>query len=208
MTRLWLHPLIHVDPNVTPIKPGQSDEDWYYSNRKDDLHSCFTHFVTRLHDGVGGGASAAEWVGGTVANERDLLAKIWDMLYCMDNRLCVLAGWKINDLIWPKLVNRSIHHGLEIPSSWKDGAMDPRKKFADSSFYDLYTVYKQGIYGRPDIELCQALELWTREGSQTDYTLSACHTGRIKGVDIVVTLDRQIALMERVASDYDKGRSL
>lgn len=201
MKRLWLHALTGVNAS-TPIRQGQTDADWYYEHRKNDMCSGFTHWELKRYDSVGSAYVAAAAIGGTARNEYELLGLLWDELN-MSASYVTLSGWRMTDLIWPKLVNRSLHLKLEIPQNFKLMGLQPMKRFSEGGFYDLYNIYKQGVYSRPEVELHEALEFWEGQGTQPEHVLAFAHAGRLKGVDITASMDNQIDLMEQVARRYD-----
>ena len=201
MKRMWLHTLIGIDPSM-PLKPGQSDADWYYDHKRNDLHSFFTHWELKSYDSVGSVFTVAGSTGGTARNECELLGTLWDELNMLANYYTI-SGWRMTDTVWPKLINRSIHLNLSVPQNFKLMALQPMKRFSEGGFYDLYNVYKQGIYSRPDVELHDALEFWTGQGTQPEHVMAFSHTGALRGVDTIATLDNQIDLMESVARGYD-----
>jgi hypothetical protein len=201
MRRMWMHTLIGINPSA-PIKEAQTDEDWYYTHRKNDLHSMFTHVLFKSFDSVGSVYTEGFWVGGNVKDEKELLSMTWEFID-MNAKMSVLSGWMMTDLVWPKLVNRSLRHGLVIPQEYKLKSLVPTRRFSEGGFYDVYNIYKQGVYSRPEVRLHEALELWTGEGSQPEHVLGFAHAGRLPGIDVIATLDRQIDLMEKVARLYD-----
>ena len=201
MRRLWIHTLSSVYPGVE-LRPGQSDEQWYYENRRNDLKSEFTHWEIKTFDSVGSAYVEASAVGQNVADEKDLLASLWTALD-LKASLHTLAGWRLTDTVWPKLINRSLHLNLMVPQAFKFMALQPTRRFSEGGFYDLYNIYKQGIYNRPEVELHEALEFWTGVATHAEHVMAFSHTGRLKGLDIVSTLDDQIGLMEAVARQYD-----
>lgn len=203
MRRMWMHTLIGVNPNA-PVKfDGQSDEDWYYAHRKNDLNSMFTHIQFKSYDSVGSAYTEGFWVGSNVRDEKELLGKAWEFIE-MKCSLSTLSGWMMTDLVWPKLVNRSLKYGLVIPNEYKRKSLLPTRRFSEGGFYDVYNIYKQGVYSRPEIRLDEALELWTGEGSQAEHVLAFAYAGGLLGIDIPATLDRQMDLMESVARLYEE----
>ena len=201
MKRMWLHTLIGIDPSV-PLKPGQLDASWYYEHKKNDLDSFFTHWELKSYDSVGSVFTVAGNIGGTAKNEFELLAGLWDELNMIAN-YHTISGWRMTDVVWPKLINRSIHLNLEVPQNFKLMGLQPMKRFSEGGFYDLYNVYKQGIYSRPDVELHAMLEFWTGQGTQAEHVMAFAHAGNLRGIDIIATLDQQIDLMEKTARAYD-----
>lgn len=201
MRRLWIHTLSAVDAGVA-IRPGQSDEHWYYEHRRNDLKSAFTHWEIKSFDSVGSAYAEALAAGAGAQDEKDLLAGLWTTLD-LKASLCTLAGWRLTDIVWPKLINRSLHLNLAVPQAFKFMALQPTRRFSEGGFYDLYNVYKQGIYNRPEVELHEALEFWTGVSTHAEHVLSFSHAGRLRGLDILSTLDDQIGLMETVARQYD-----
>lgn len=103
-----------------------------------------------------------------------MLTSLWDMLNpIITGRF--LCGWEIYDQIWPRLINRSLHHGIPIPP-W--AINDLAKKYTTINLIDIANIYKQGVYQgiRPLPPLHVAVKLWTGVDAIAESTLATLNS--------------------------------
>jgi len=91
-------------------------------------------------------------------DEATLLSSLWAGLtpLVVGRHIC---GWKIYEQMWPRLINRSLHHGIPIPV-WASN--DISKRYTTVSLLDPANIYRQGIYQgiRPLPALQDVIRLW------------------------------------------------
>ena len=161
--RLWIMPLIAVNPDF-PIKTFQSECDWYYAGKRNDIMGTFERILVYKAGARSAFFSETEEDRAPVmlkGPEAKMLTDLWTLLAsCLDNCAGTIAGWRINDIIWPKLVNRSLALHVDIPYPVSQFKMKADQKWPETHFIEAYTMWKQGIYDRPEIQLHDALEFW------------------------------------------------
>jgi hypothetical protein len=155
--KLWLFPLMVVDSNAywRITNTGLNDRfvpDKFEKGRKHDACSTFSGIILQRE--------GEPPVFGTRPgdSEKDVLNTFWASYFGPVKWTGGLAGWRINDLIWPKLINRSIANGITIPM--EASLQPPTAKWNDCKFYDLYNIYKFGSFDRPEIALHDAMTMW------------------------------------------------
>ena len=91
--------------------------------------------------------------------EEALLAYIWSGLEESMRHQYSICGWKIREVLWPRLVNRSLMLGVKIPAWAKP---DLAKKWFDVQLHDLSTIYSCGVWGRarPLPPIHYAMKFW------------------------------------------------
>ena len=203
MRRLWIYTLFGADLGdpARRSRTGLHIDEKYLEARKYDRSSWLMHWTLKLEDG-------SPPVSATVfdAKEEDsLLGTLFSRLneYGDDT---VFAGWRLNGLIWPKLVSKAVKYGFQLPQTMKWAKMDPTAKWPGGRFYDLYSIYTQGSFDRPAIELDEALFTWTGEHVMPDWQLFLDQTNPVPGAlkgDLLGHADRVINLMQEVALRYD-----
>jgi hypothetical protein len=204
MNRTWLHVLINADPNrLNPFR-YEDEEAWYRAALHDDSYGYFTHWTLKSVYGGGLVLPASSGIGLDVKDEKELLTRLWAALADIrQNSMTLLSGWRVTDIIWPKLISRSMHLDVDICDEMRPLMHNPAKKFGEGGFYDLYNAYKQGVYDRPEVRLDELLEFWTGEETMSALQLARECAKVPPAVDVIAALDRQVDLMEEVARRYD-----
>lgn len=100
-------------------------------------------------------------------DEAELLKKMWTCIQDASE----LYGWQINEVLWPRIINRTIHNGMSVPTR---GHTDLSKKYLDLPHHDIAKIYQMGVYSnyvRPVPRIDQVLSFWHGEIYANEDTL-------------------------------------
>lgn len=79
-------------------------------------------------------------------SERDLICALWETMnaVAMFPDTTIIGGWAIRHTLWPLLITKGMHYGMQINPMFKS---DPVARFGSTScLLDLTGIYVQGAY--------------------------------------------------------------
>jgi hypothetical protein len=139
-------------------------EEWVEeeSKRYDRFNRLVSMTVLPIYVNQGSALLTAQG-GGCRIDQNDeeaaLLSYFWDGMMEANVNQFQICGWRIRELAWPRLVNRSVALGVKMPAWAKP---DLSKKWFDVQLHDLSALYSCGVWGRvrPLPPIHYALKFW------------------------------------------------
>lgn len=136
-------------------------------------------------------------------DETNLLRRFWQYFHDKPD----IFGWQMNEVLWPRVVNRSLHREVQVPEVAQTNLS---KKFLEVPLNDISKIYQMGVYSnyvRPVPRIDYALSFWLGSSFPNEPTVRALANTNKNNEEVTDALCQYTTGMVKVYARY-KGYEL